>query len=115
MPAIRPEDISNAIRLPNEVTGPMRGLVAEYGAIDSGLAAIVDKLSPDEDGICALGSKDNLFTWTDELPQLSGFSIGRIMPLEQFEAVKVAVAREPPNGMHFTSPPPASARRLAHA
>jgi hypothetical protein len=67
MPAIRPEAISNLIRLSYERrTAPAR-LVAEDGAVDPVLSAVVDEDAPDEEGIGVLGSQHDLFARTNEL------------------------------------------------
>ena len=76
----------------------MRGLVAEDGAVDPSLAAVIDELSPDPQGIGSLGSQDDLLTRTDEqlaLPSV-GVPIGRVVPFVEFEAVKVAILCQPP-------------------
>lgn len=100
MPAIRPEAISNCIRLPNEVAGPVPRLVPEDGAIGSLLSAIVEELPPHEESISVFGSQDDLFSWADELAQLSWLSIGGVMPGKQCKAVKISIAGQPPDWLH---------------
>ncbi|KVM72587.1 hypothetical protein WJ61_01105 [Burkholderia ubonensis] len=73
MPAIRPEAISNRVRLANEVRAAMRRLVAEDCAVDAVLAAVIDEFPPDETGVAVLGSQHDFFTGPDE--QLSIASV----------------------------------------
>lgn len=95
MPATRPEDISNLIRLLNEARGSVGAFVAEDGAVDAFLPAVVDEVSPNEEGIGWLGAQDNLLSGADELLALSavGVSVAAVVALIEGEAVKVAVLR----------------------
>jgi hypothetical protein len=83
MPAIRPEDISNRIRLLNERRAAGAAFVSEHGAVDSFLPAVVDELPPDEQGICSLGSQDNFLSGANEQLSLSpiGVSVCGVVPL----------------------------------
>ena len=74
MPQIRPEDISNRIRLANELGTAPCGLVPKDRAVDPDLAlsgplvsAVVDKLPPHEARIGRFSSKHDLFARADEL------------------------------------------------
>jgi hypothetical protein len=67
MPAIRPEAISNLIRLAYEARAAMARFVPEDRAVDPVLAAVIDEDSPDEEGISSFGSEHNLFSGPDEL------------------------------------------------
>lgn len=93
MPAIRPEDISNLIRLTYELRALMARLIPEDGTVDAGLAAVVDEDAPNEEGIGALGSEHNLFPWSDELfPRPSiGVSVTGVVALVELNAIEVAV------------------------
>jgi hypothetical protein len=100
MPAIRPEDISNRIRLAYKVRAALRRLVSEHGAIDSLLSfagslvdAIVNEVSPHPNSVGSLGSEDPLFAGADEQDALPTVSVlvGAVVPLVHIEAVKVAI------------------------
>lgn len=67
MPLTRPDEISNGISLSDKLAAFMVALVDEDRAIDSGLSAIVDELSPNENGITFEGSEDDAFAGADEL------------------------------------------------
>jgi hypothetical protein len=75
MPAIRPDAISNRIRLANEVAGSVTPLVSEHGAVDALLPTVVNEAAPNEHGIGAFGAQDKLFSWTDEQPPLATICI----------------------------------------
>jgi len=98
MPATRPEAISNRVRLSNEERAAPRRLVAEDCAVDAFLSAVVDELSPDEQRITALGPQNQLRSGSDEQAALASISVatGRVVPLIQLEAVKIAVPGHPP-------------------
>lgn len=107
MPAMRPEAISNRVRLSNEVRAAMRRLVAEDCAVDAQLAfsgalvnTVVDELAPDEAGVTSLGSEHDLFTWSNKQfsPSPVFVLIGRVVSFIQFKAVFVAIFGEPPEG-----------------
>ena len=93
MPAIRPEAVSNCIRLSNEVRTSPGGLVAESSAVDALLSAVVDELSPSEHGVGVFCSQNNLLSGADELSALAaiGVSVAAVMPLIEFEAVKISI------------------------
>jgi hypothetical protein len=89
MPAIRPEAISNRIRLTYEVRGSVRAFVSEHGAVDTVLSAVVDEVAPNKEGVSALGSQDEFFAWADEqfaLPSVLVL-VGRIVSFIEGEAV----------------------------
>src|SRR6266705_1761080 len=98
MPAIRPEAISNLIRLAYEARAARRSLIPKDRAVDSLLAAVVDELSPDPHGAGALSSQDDLFARPNELSALAAIrvSIGAVVALVHGEAVFIAIFREPP-------------------
>jgi hypothetical protein len=73
MPAIRPEDISNRIRLAYKVRAAVRRLVAEHGTVDSFLPfsgsevdAVVNEVPPDPNSVGVSGSEDPLLAGADE-------------------------------------------------
>lgn len=66
MPATRPEAISNRIRLTYEGAGSVRAFVSEYGAIDSVLSAVIDELSPHEEGVSCAGAEYNFLAGPHE-------------------------------------------------
>lgn len=67
MPLIRPDEISDGISLSDKLAAFVEALVDEDCAVDSALSAIVNKLSPNEDGIAFEGSEDDVFAGADEL------------------------------------------------
>jgi hypothetical protein len=93
MPAIRPEAISNRVRLSYEIRAAIRSFIAEDGTVNALLSAVVDELSPDKHGVGALGSKHDLFSWPNELSALSsvGVSVGAVMSFVQFKAITISV------------------------
>jgi len=106
MPAIRPDAISNCIRLANEVRAADFAFVAEDGAIDSVLAfsgslvnEVVDEVAPHEACVGALSSKDDFLSRPDEEFSLSPVPvvICRVVPLIKVDAVSVAILRQPPD------------------
>jgi hypothetical protein len=105
MPLTRPEAISDLIRLAYEVRAAMRGFVAEDGAVDSLLPAVVDELSPDEHRVSAFSSEYHLSPRAREKsgPASVAVSVPGIVALIEFEAVKVAILCEPPEGLHSQS------------
>ena len=66
MPAIRPEAVSNFIRLSYEVAAAVVAFVSEHGAVDALLSAIVDELSPHKARISYFGTKYNFLARADE-------------------------------------------------
>lgn len=110
MPQIRPEAISNRVRLAYEVRAAVRGLISEKGAVDAGLPAIVGESSPRKAGVSAVGSQHNFFAGAAKEFAHSAVcvSVGGVVPLIEFQAVNVAVLRQPPvrvrsnNGMQPT-------------
>lgn len=67
MPFTRPDEISNGISLSDKLAAFVEAFVDEDGAVNSGLSAVVDELSPNEHGITFEGSEDDVFAGTDEL------------------------------------------------
>src|SRR5262245_31255257 len=109
MPAMRPEAISNCIRLANECGAAPAAFVAERGAVDAVLpfsgalvSAIVNELAPDEEGIAVERAEHDLFARADELPSSAAVSIavGGIVALIHLQASSIAVARQPPQRRH---------------
>lgn len=93
MPAIRPEAISNRIRLAYEFATKVWAFVSENGAVDSALAAVINEPSPSEQGICVDGSENDFFTGADENFSFSAIRIlvAAVMPLIEFKAVNVSI------------------------
>lgn len=100
MPAIRPDAISNCIRLANEVRAADFAFVAKDRAVDAGLSfpgslvnAVVNEVTPHEAGVGTLSSKDDFLSRPDE--QFSFASIfvvvGRVVSLIEINAVSVAI------------------------
>lgn len=98
MPAIRPEDISNLIRLAYKTRALMARLIAEYRAVDTLLATVVMEVSPDEEGISSFGSQHDLFPRSDELESLASICILScgVMAFIKLEAIEIAFLRQPP-------------------
>jgi hypothetical protein len=105
MPAMRPEDISNLIRLAYEVRAAVLRFIAEDRAVNTLLAGVVAEVSPDEEGISALGSEHDLFAGADELIAVAGSPIGvsiaRVVALVESDAIEVSVLREPPDRSRY--------------
>lgn len=95
MPAIRPERISNRVRLAYKIRALVFRLVAEDRAVDSVLTAVIDEDPPHEHGVSVLSSQHNLFAWADELIVVSLppvlVDVSGVVPLVEFRAVKIAV------------------------
>src|SRR5579885_1539331 len=98
MPAIRPEAISNRIRLTNEDGAPILALVVEDGAVDAFLCAVVDESSPYKERVSLGSAEHNFLAGTDEQFALSpiGIAAAGIVPFIEREAVKITVLRQPP-------------------
>jgi hypothetical protein len=75
MPAIRPEDISNLIRLTYEARAAAARLVPEDRAVDTVLPAIVFEYSPDEEGISCSGSEHDFLPGPDKLVFVTSSSV----------------------------------------
>jgi hypothetical protein len=95
MPAIRPEDISNRIRLTYEFRAAMRAFIPEDSTVDSVLAAVIDEVSPHKHGIGAISSQHDLFAWADKLLSLSAISVlvCGVVAFIHLKAIKVSVFR----------------------
>lgn len=98
MPAISPEAISNLVRLSYEFATLDGRFVAEHGAVDSLLPAVIEELSPDEHGIAGCGPQDNLFARPNEQFTLSAIriSVGAVVPLIKIKAITISILRQPP-------------------
>jgi len=106
MPAIRPDAVSNRIRLAYEVRAAVRRFVAEDGAVDSALRlpgalvdAGVDEASPDPAGVSGMGAENELFSWAAKQPSFAAVSVlaRGIVALIEGENVSIAIFREPPH------------------
>ena len=64
------------------------GFVTKDSAVDTGLSAVVDKLSPNKHGVCVAGSEHDMLAGTDKLTALSSVSviITGIMSFIKFKA-----------------------------
>lgn len=100
MPATRPEAISNRIRLTYEARAAERPFVPEDGTVNSFLAAVIDKVPPDEHGVSWGGSEDNLLSRPDK--ELSQSSVGvmpaGVMSLVHLKTVQISIHCQPPVG-----------------
>ena len=99
MPAIRPEAVSNAIRLLNEVRAADRRLIAKNGAVDTVLAStLVDEDSPHEHGVAGCGAQYDLLSGASEAVAPSSIAIDRcaVVAQVQVEAREVAIFGQPP-------------------
>jgi hypothetical protein len=74
MPAMRPADISDRIRLSNKARAEVRRLVTEDGAADTLLSGVIVELAPREHGVASLGAQHELLSGADE--QAAGSAIG---------------------------------------
>ena len=113
MPAMRPEEVSNRIRLANKARAAVRRLVSEHGAVDSLLLfsgalvdAVVNELSPDPNSVGVSGAEYPLLAGADEQDALSPVPvvIGAVVPLVHVEAVEVTVEGEPPSRLNGRCP-----------
>jgi hypothetical protein len=88
MPFTRPRAISNGVTLSDKLGREDWSLVSKDGTFDSGLLwdGVVDIVSPDEHGISAGSSENNVFSGTNELAALSSVFvfIATVMPLVEF-------------------------------
>jgi hypothetical protein len=74
MPAIRPDSISDRVSLSDKLGRGVRRLVAEEGAVDTLLSAVVDKFPPGPACIACVSSKDEFFSRPNKLE--SGSVVG---------------------------------------
>ena len=100
---MRPDDISNGIRLAYEVATPVSAFISEHGAVDSFLPAVIAESSPHKHCISLGCAQDDALARADkpvpDAPVL--VLIGRVVSFIQFKAIKVTVLRKPPNrGVH---------------
>ena len=105
MPQIRPDAISNCIRLANEVAALVRSLIPERRTIDSRLPDAcslvdtgVDKESPNKKSIPCRCPQCDVFSWSNELLGSSSIFVlvTRVMSFIKFSASRVAVLCQPP-------------------
>ena len=103
---MRPEAISNRIRLAYEVRAAVRRLVAEDGAVDAllGLAGSfvdtgINELSPDPPRVSVTGAKDDFASGAAEELSLPPIAVlmGGIVALIQGEDIAVPILAEPPS------------------
>jgi hypothetical protein len=66
MPQTRPAVISDRVSLSDKERREDRPFVAEDGAVDARLTAVVDEPAPYENSVCVSGSKGDDFARTDE-------------------------------------------------
>lgn len=104
-PAIRPECVSNRIRLSNEFAALMLSLIAERGAIDSCLRlagslvnAAVDKLSPNKKSVPCSCAENDFLAGAAEQDSLAtvAVSICGVVFFIKRQARLIAVFRQPP-------------------
>ncbi len=88
MPFTRPAVISDCVSLSDKDGGRDRTFVAEGGAIDALLSAVVNELPPDKESVGASCAENKFLAGADELVSLPAVlvSIGAVMPLVQGEA-----------------------------
>lgn len=91
--------ISDCISLSDKLARPVPTFVSEDGAVDAGLSAVVDELSPNKHGVSVTGSEDDFFARTrkDFLPSAICIPTARVVPLVEFEAGGVAILSQIPN------------------
>lgn len=75
MPLTRPAEISDGVSLSDKLTRLVRAFVAEHGAVDALLPAVVDEFSPHENSVRCRGAEDDVFSGSDELTSLASISI----------------------------------------
>jgi len=102
MPLIRPDAISDRIRLSDKFRTEMAALVAEGSAVDahlslagSGVDAVIEEAAPDEEGVTVEGPQDKFLSWPDEQQSLSSVAVvaDRVVAFVHREAVTVTVLR----------------------
>lgn len=93
MPAIRPEAVSNCVRLAYEFAAEMRAFVAEDSAVDTLLSTVIYEFSPRETCVTLLGPEDNLLPRAnEEFPLLLALTvISRVVALIHVKAGSIAV------------------------
>lgn len=77
----------------------MAAFIAEDGAIDALLSAIVDKLSPNKHGVSVSCTEDDVLAGANELTSFSAVSVSvrAVMALIEFHACFVAILRNVPD------------------
>jgi hypothetical protein len=93
MPAMRPEAVSNCVRLAYEFAAKVRAFVTEDSAVDALLSTVIYEFSPGETCVTLLGPEDYFLPRADEeLPLLLTFTvIGRVVALIHSKAGLIAV------------------------
>ncbi len=113
MPAIRPEVISNRIRLTYELGALDVALVAEHGAVNPGLSlagsgvdAVINELPPHPTCQAVERPKHDMLAGAYELTTDAAVCVPtrRIMPLVEREACPVPVLRQPPLRLNVLLP-----------
>lgn len=92
---MRPEAISNLIRLTYEFRALMWSFVSEDRAVNTLLSAVVDEVSPDKDCISESSPENDFLSGSDELGTSSAIRVvvATVVPLIHSDAVKVSVLR----------------------
>lgn len=69
MPRTRPREISNGVSLSDKLGRKDLAFVAEDGAVDTVLSGlgVIDKSSPNKEGVCVEGPQDNVLARPNEL------------------------------------------------
>jgi hypothetical protein len=82
MPLIKPQAISNRVRLAYEFAALVRSFIAKHGTVDAALPlsgslvdAVVLESPPNENSIPCCGSQDNLFSGTAKQPPPPSVSV----------------------------------------
>jgi len=98
VPLTRPAEISDGVSLSDKLGRSDFAFVSEDGAVDALLPAIVDEFSPDKHGISVACSKNNVFSWSDELKALSSVLvvIAAVVPFVEGETTLVSVFGDVP-------------------
>ena len=90
----------------------MRRFVSEHGAVDallsfagSGVDAVVDETAPGPHGVSVSGAEYPFLAGADEQNALPAIPVlvGAVVALIEFEAVEVAIERQPPDREHEQS------------
>jgi hypothetical protein len=66
MPQTRPDVISDRVSLSDKERREVRPFVAEDGAVDALLTAVIDEPAPHKNSVCVSGSKCDDLAGTDE-------------------------------------------------
>ncbi len=106
MPFTRPAEISNGVSLSDKVGRAEFAFVAEDGAVDPLLVAVVDELPPNKHCISVSGSEHDVLSGADKLESFPSVLvvIATVMPLVEFKTTLVPVLRNVPIRHRCTSP-----------